>query len=754
MVGVVRVRLQLCPDPPFFSICTLSFLGQPKVNLSCVPLIKKGPNLMDVPLISSFVQSSIDAALAEYVAPKSLTLNLKDMMMGDDFKKDTVAQGILVVHVHHAFDFKEGDAGLGPLKQGSADPYVTVGWAKFGKPMWSTRVLQKNMKPYWGEECYILVTPDELNVDERLRLQLWDSDRTTADDDLGRIELDLKELMKGPETNGKMQDREDGFKALKAGEGMPGRLAWSVGYYSKTRITDDQLRTQKEDPDINTIGELKKKSFAEAENKLREASVEHQHEVEQQKREDFQARQDELIIASPPARDYPSGILSVQIHQITGLELETLNKKKGDKTAEASDEEEEGDHLPSAYCTIIINHKKVYKTRTKPKNSKPFFNAGCERFIRDVRNTEVHIAVRDARVHEDDSLLGIIYLPLEKVFKGRSQVVSIYPLAGGVGYGRARVSLVFRSLQVKLPRELLGWEYGTLDVKPIVRAIDVPKELAPLRLKITTSLGKGKFHSRGRDGKVRQHDEGGTMWRSRGERAVRIPVKARYSSPLVVEFRQDATLRDHSPAFCILWLKNLVDNEEQTVRLDVWKGDLNRAKHNMLDSYGEKVGQIELTLTFWSGLSGYHDDYAKGDKHLLNVMEVLDVCNDQEYSDWDETNGSGAPNIQSSASDDSSSSSDTDDESPIQKIKPDFLQKHRKTDSKLSDDGKRGTLDQFKDYKEHNKQLHRKNRGLMQWKGPRTLAWMKHTADRGKNKVKEMVTHKERGGGGGIETEA
>ncbi|KAJ8115661.1 hypothetical protein OPT61_g2738 [Boeremia exigua] len=757
IVGVMRVRLQLCPDPPFFSVCTLSFLGQPKVNLSCVPLIKKGPNLMDVPLISSFVQSSIDAALAEYVAPKSLTLNLKDMMMGDDFKKDTIAQGIIVVRIHHAFDFKEGDAGLGPLKQGSADPYVTVGWAKFGKPVWSTRVLQKNMEPYWNEECYVLVTPDELNVDERLRLQLWDSDRLTADDDLGRIELDLKEIMKGAETNGKMQDREDGFKALKAGEGMPGKLAWSVGYYSKTRITDDQLEIQKEDPDINTIEELKSKSFAEAESKLREASADHQPEVDQQKKEDFQARQDELIIASPPAQDYPSGILSVQIHQITGLELETLNKKKGDKNAEASDEEEEGDDLPSSYCTIIINHKKVFKTRTKPKNSKPFFNAGCERFIRDVHNTEVHIAVRDARVHEDDALLGIIYLPLEKVFKERSQVVSIYPLAGGVGYGRARVSMVFRSLQVKLPRELQGWEYGTLDIKPIVKAIDVPKDLESLRLKVTSNLGKGKLHSRGRDGKVRQHEEGDTMWKSRGEKAIRLPVKSRYSSPLVVEFRQDATLRDHSPAFCILWLNSLIDNEEQTVQLDIWKGDLNRARHNMLDSYGEKVGQIEMTMTFWSGLSGYHEDYAKGDKHLLNVMEVLDVCNNQEYSDWDDNDDSGAPNIQSSNSDDSSSSSsdsEDDDESTMQKITPSFLQKHKKTDSKLSDDGKRGTMDSLKDYKQHNKELHSKHRGMMQWKGPRTLAWMKHTADRGKNKVKEMVQHKERGGGGGIETEA
>lgn len=130
IVGTMRLRLQLTPDPPFFSLCTLTFLGQPKVNLSCIPLIKQGPNLMDLPLISRFVQSSVDAAMAEYVAPKSLTLDLKDMLVGDDFKKDTNARGVMVVNIHRAFDFKEGDAGIGPIKNGSADPYVSVGWAK------------------------------------------------------------------------------------------------------------------------------------------------------------------------------------------------------------------------------------------------------------------------------------------------------------------------------------------------------------------------------------------------------------------------------------------------------------------------------------------------------------------------------------------------------------------------------------------------------------------------------------------------
>jgi hypothetical protein len=747
----VRLRLQLTPDPPFFSICTLSFMGQPKVNLSCVPLIKKGPNLMDVPLISSFVQSSIDAALAEYVAPKSLTLNLQDMMMGDDFKKDTIAQGILVVTIKHAYDFKEGDAGLGPFRQGSADPYVSVGWAKFGKPMWSTRVLLKNMEPHWEEQCYLLVTPDELNVDERLRLQLWDSDRTTADDDLGRIELDLKALMKSEETNGKMQDREDGFKALKAGEGMPGKLCWSVGYYSKTRVTDDQLLAQNEAPDIQTLDQLKEATYAEAENKLREASVHHQNEVEQQKSQEFKAKQDQLIIAAPPSQDYPSGILSIQIHQITGLELETNRKDRDGKGGEASDEEEQSDDLPSSYCTIIVNHNKVFKTRTKPKNSKPFFNAGCERFIRDIRNAEVHISVRDARVHEDDPLLGIIYLPLEKVFHERSQINTVFPLAGGVGYGRARISMVFRSVQAQLPRNMLGWDYGTLDITPKVKAIDVPKDLQPLRIRMGTNLSRGKVHSRGRDGKVREED-GQVVWTSKKNRPIRLPVKMRYSSPLVIEFRQDAALRDHSPAFCVLWLKDIPDNVEQTVRLSVWKGDLKRAENNVLDSYGEKVGEIEITLTFWSGLSGYHEDYTKKDKHLRNVMEVLEVCNDQGWSDWDSDDDTDGPKINPRVDDTSDSDSDSDSDSEGSKFLPDFLSKDRKRSSTLSQDGQRNTLDQFRDYKQHNKQLHRKNKGLMQWKGPRTLAWMKHVAERGTTKVAGAFKHKDRAGQG-IETE-
>jgi hypothetical protein len=284
---------------------------------------------------------------------------------------------------------------------------------------------------------------------------------------------------------------------------------------------------------------------------------------------------------------------------------------------------------------------------------------------------------------------------------------------------------------------MLGWDYGTLDIKPTVKAIDLPQDLQKMRIKIRTRSSRGKLQSRGPN-----------EWQTKDNKPIRLPVRMRYAVPMVVEFRQDATLRDHTPAFAILWLKDVPDNEQQTVRLPVRKGDLKRAQDNCLPSYGDKVGEIEVTLTFWSGLSGYHEKFAKGDRHMGQVMEVLDVANDQEWSDWDDSDSPTDEAKPGIGQTDDTSDSDSDSD-----FLPDFLQKDKKSDSKLSENGSRGIVDQAKEYKSSAKQLHRRNRGAMQWKGPRTLAWMKHVGDRGKAKVGGLFKHHERSGAG-IETEA
>ena len=700
IVGTLRMRLQLCPDPPFFSLCTLTLLGQPKASLSCIPLVKHGLNIMDLPIISSFVQSSIDAALAEYVAPKSLTLDLKDMLVGDDFKKDTSARGVIMITIKQAKEFKQGDGNLGVLKRGSSDPYVTVGWAKYGKPLWSTRVIVDDMEPVWNETGFVLVAPEELNADERLRINLWDSDRVSADDDLGRVEVDLKELMHNSHSKGKMWERKDRFGAMDADEKMPGYLEWSVGYFTKLRIQGDQLARQTVEPGIRDMQQLKDKVSAEAEQKLREATEqERSDELEQQKAQDLKTREDSLIISSSPPTNFPTGILSIQIHNITGLQFEKKNKNTGE--GEEGDEVNEGrEDLPSSYCAVILNHQKIFMTRTKPKNNKPFFNAGTERMVRDWRATEIMIAVRDSRVHEDDPLIGIVYIPLSRAFRSRSQINDTFPLAGGIGYGRIRLSMVFRSIQLQAPKELLGWDYGTLEITDPITTNDLAADLQGLRLKIRSSINRGKMYSAGNDG----------HWTGKKNRPIYVAIRKRYSSCLVVEFRKHSIAFDKTSAFAVLWLKDIPDDEQITVTVPVWRGhaDLKRAESNCLETLGEKVGSLKVPLKFWHGLGGYHKKLISNNPNLKDIFEVLDTASDsREVREF----MPGGGESDSDSSDEDKSHGEASGGSPsTDKSVSDEYDKHNQVN------GERGPLDQLRDYKDHHKQLHRQHRGIMQFK--------------------------------------
>ncbi|KAG6002976.1 hypothetical protein E4U43_000986, partial [Claviceps pusilla] len=609
ILGSVRLRLQLCPDPPFFSLCTITFMGQPRVDVRCVPLSRRGLDIMDIPLISNFVQSAVDAAVAQYVAPKSLTLDLKDMLAGDDFKKDTVSTGVIMVHIDRGHDFKMGDSAILLIRDGSSDPYVSVGWAKFGKVVWSSRIMRTEMEPHWGETCFVLVTPEEVNINERIRVQLWDSDRFTADDDLGRIEVSLQDLMQNQESRGKMSTRTDGFRALKAGDSMPGKLQWSVGYFPKTRIQQCQFARQTHDPKIRSMEKLQHKVEETCERKLREfmikedIKVRDEQELQQQVMQEMTDETDAMIISAPPPDGYPSGLFSIQIHNITGLAIERPNKRQvDDYDDEASDEEETGDGLPSSYCTIIINHSKTFKTRTKPQNAKPFFNAGCERFVRDWRDCEVFVSVRDARLHEDNPLLGIVHLPLADLFKDRAQVMGWYPLSGGMGRGRVRLSMVWRSVVLQAPRNLLGWQYGTLNVHPVAVSRDCPPELRSCKLKLKTDICMGKMYCARASPEETSADRGG-KWTAKKEQSLHLAVKKRYSSCMAVEFRDKGFLgADKVAAFCVLWLKGIADEEEEELQLPIWKGNYERAVINCLEECGERVGSLKIKVTFWAGM--------------------------------------------------------------------------------------------------------------------------------------------------------
>lgn len=89
LIGTVRLRIQMTPQPPFIKNVTFTLMGLPQVNVSAVPMTERGINVLNLPLISGFVNNSIAAAANEYVAPKSMSLEVGKLLVGDDIKKGT-----------------------------------------------------------------------------------------------------------------------------------------------------------------------------------------------------------------------------------------------------------------------------------------------------------------------------------------------------------------------------------------------------------------------------------------------------------------------------------------------------------------------------------------------------------------------------------------------------------------------------------------------------------------------------------------
>lgn len=77
---------------------------------------------------------------------------------------DTLALGAIAITIHSA-KVKGSDLG------GKSDPYVTVSYAKYSKPLFSTRIILGETEPTWRATAVVLVKADAFKVNERLALR-------------------------------------------------------------------------------------------------------------------------------------------------------------------------------------------------------------------------------------------------------------------------------------------------------------------------------------------------------------------------------------------------------------------------------------------------------------------------------------------------------------------------------------------------------------------------------------------------------
>jgi hypothetical protein len=624
LVGTVRLRLAMTPEPPFLKTLAFTLMGVPHVQAGCIPMMERAPNILNLPLISQFVNYAIAAAASMYVAPKSMSIDMRAILQGDDITKDTHAMGLIWIRIHKAVGLSKQDKR--GSKWGGSDPYITLSFSKYGKPMYCTRVITDDLNPIFEETAALLVTPELIKADENLSVELWDSDRHSADDIVGKVELSMQKMIQHP---GKMYPQVSKLQGMDEGSEMPGELHWEVGYFGKPKFR----------PALRTDGKHK----ALPDNLKDDPALQDEKGV-------VNNEQDDAVQHTPPDPLWPSGICSIIIHQIVNLELDnikgTVGSRKGREYEPAKPygevKEEEAGHLPTSYCTILFNDELVYRTRSKAVSSQPIFNAGTERFVRDWRSAIITVTVRDSRNREHDPILGVVPLKLSDILETSSQVTRWYPLDGGIGFGRVRISLLFRSIETRLPPQQLGWDVGTFLFQSERIVAKGYNHHARLRLRTGGSIGKiGRTacHALGKDDNV-EGDSQGYYWdlsQTKGANGqhIKLPVKYRYRSPVVFEFH--VANKRKPDAYAVLWLHQLVDNEDTDIDIPIWQLSAPaRLTQNYItpEMHPEtmpgledikEIGRLQFKGQFKAGMDESHEAFVS-DNDSRETFETWEAC--------------------------------------------------------------------------------------------------------------------------------
>ncbi|GAA5918640.1 hypothetical protein JCM6882_007890 [Rhodosporidiobolus microsporus] len=680
IVGTVRLRVQMVAQAPFVRNVTFTLMGVPAIEASAIPLAKLAPNVLDLPLISGFVQSSIAAATSVYCAPKSMTLNMAQMLSGDGVKRDTKALGVFMITIHHASNLSAQD------DNGYSDPYVVIAYSKFGKPLYSTRIIQKDLNPVWEQTAFILVSDDEVRAGEQLSIQLWDSDAISADDLVGRVQVPITDLMLKPN---EMQHRTDKLMGFEDADEMEGTLTWSVAYYEKVKLNPDLKKA----PGIDHS--LPKELQDHPELKVEDNTADTPEEKDVQR--------------TPPDPNYPAGVLSVVVHQIHSLERAnvrgTTGRNREGAAGQDTDEPSEQDSaLPSSYVELCVNDDLIYKTRVKQYSQMPFFEAGTETFIRDYTKTSLRLVVRDARLREHDPILGVVDLPLAKLFEHSSEVSRLFALRDGVGFGKLSVSVLFKGVKVNLPRELAGWETGTVSVVSPIRvepAAGTSFNWREKKLILSTMEAKQKIPSKA----ATTLADGSLEW-DVGEDGIRLPTTDRYSSALYFDYGGDpltiGPLGSKLDAYATLWLTELVDDERKEVRLPIivpksggslracYINDQTKKTHDY-----DIVGYLTTTVLLDSGLDQDHEQYAETQAAR------------HEFEQWDRVEGQAKQALEN---------------------------------SHANDDGVIDKHEQRAIDRAHKKALESRHRGKMQFAPVRSAVWAKDGAKDRLKGLKDRIT--------------
>ncbi|MCO5588214.1 hypothetical protein L7F22_042169 [Adiantum nelumboides] len=741
--GKMRLRLQLVPTAPFVAHVAFTFVGKPKIEISAKPLGRRMViDAMHLPIISSYVLHSIEAVVKNFISPHSYTVDIASLLEAQDGPRNVYALGVIVLVIHQGINLPAADTN------GTSDPFVSVSFARAGKPLFTTRVLLKTKDPIWHEMAILPVSPDEVRDQERLRMTIFDADRFSVDDPLGKVEVSIDKLINRALQHHNEQDKPslmetqtEDIRAMRKGAKVQGRLSYSVGFFrlskpAQGKRTAGKTNLLRQAADRHEETPISGASLSEQQEKqlpvLPETpSPPKSSDPSQDKRMEDLYRNyttpfdrfvhsigfplDEKVLAhrkerkdrvkklttmmegeaqatfGPPSKAWKSGILAFHIHSIEGLGFEgpqrswTNSKRLSQKPQYAADEDVLGEgtsKMPNSYVQVLINDEAVYRTRTKTFNPQPFFNAGTERIVTDFDTGRIDLVVRDARQRENDPILGVVGIKLSDVITSTCRVTQWYTLTGGLGYGKIRLTLLWRSVELNIPVQLRGWNVGVIEVASsfvggVTASHKAVLEKRDAHISFETVGGRAETEPVTPEVEDRkaEHEKDSLSYRWNLAAPVRIPVRQRYPNFLYIHLRSDSRVpgRSHRIAHAVIPMNRLDDNKEvrkrvplyetsewqkfeQDVLRDMTKEDQlaesskgtkklipvldemvedtsgeaagKETKDAKGDSTLKQVGYLDIVLVFHAGLGPEHRSILAGDHELRAAFECFQTLVD------------------------------------------------------------------------------------------------------------------------------
>lgn len=389
-----------------------------------------------------------------------------------------------------------------------------------------------------------------------------------------------------------------------------------------------------------------------------------------------------------------------------------------------------------------------------------------------------------------------------------SEVTRCYSLEKGLGTGRIRISLLFRPVEAKLPTNLLGFDTGTLEVRDVSTKSDgVDLSKCEVRMKITTAEAQEKISRKvaeRKGDKMNWAPDSPAKLPVRGRYAAALLVSFRDTSgfktsgrkALGVLWLRDLVDRAEGPFEIALW--RAMDGDYSRLKLNYVSPDGDLSYWDSDQERVERVGSIFLSVVFWPGIAEQHyemlngqggqkrsswDEYdrqknagfrdAVGDSAVKAPQDLqaqashgirerdgeggerdgrtdktltqgpVDTQRGKDAKAKEDEEGHGANTTVSADSVQVDSDADAEHDQLARDRNGGDESGGARSES-VGDGEKYGIVGKVKAWRQHEKELHRDHRGIMQAKPMRTAVWIKDNVEDSAHAVKDRFKMKAR----------